>query len=196
MIEPSSVRVVTRRLTLSAAEVGDARALAAYHASNRAHLEPWEPPRSTEANTVAGWLQRLAAYHEEHRRGSALHLLLRRNAAPTDDVCGTVSLTQISRGAFQACYLGFGLATSMVGQGLMYEALVPVIALAFDQLALHRIMANHLPENLRSARLLRRLGFVVDGYARDYLFIAGSWRDHVLTSLTNGNPVPPAVGAS
>jgi ribosomal-protein-alanine N-acetyltransferase len=29
------------------------------------------------------------------------------------------------------------------------------------------------------------VGFVVEGYARDYLFIGGQFRDHVLTSLTH-----------
>jgi ribosomal-protein-alanine N-acetyltransferase len=29
---------------------------------------------------------------------------------------------------------------------------------------------------------LRALGFTVEGYARDYLFIDGAWRDHVLTA--------------
>jgi ribosomal-protein-alanine N-acetyltransferase len=42
-----------------------------------------------------------------------------------------------------------------------------------------------VPTNERSGRLLRRLGFVVEGYARDYLFIGGQFRDHVLTSLTH-----------
>jgi hypothetical protein len=34
----------------------------------------------------------------------------------------------------------------------------------------------------------------VEGYARDYLIVAGAWRDHVLTSLTNpdGDAVDPA----
>jgi ribosomal-protein-alanine N-acetyltransferase len=50
---------------------------------------------------------------------------------------------------------------------------------------LHRIMANHRPENERSARLLERLGFVREGLAKDYLFIDGDWCDHVLTSLTH-----------
>jgi ribosomal-protein-alanine N-acetyltransferase len=44
-----------------------------------------------------------------------------------------------------------------------------------------------VPTNERSAALLRRLGFVVEGYARDYLFIGGKFRDHILTSLTNPN---------
>jgi ribosomal-protein-alanine N-acetyltransferase len=46
-------------------------------------------------------------------------------------------------------------------------------------------MANYIPCNERSARVLKRLGFEVEGYARDYLFLAGNWQDHVLTSLIN-----------
>jgi ribosomal-protein-alanine N-acetyltransferase len=72
----------------------------------------------------------------------------------------------------------------------MQEALTGAIAYVFDELRLHRIMANYMPINERSGRLLRRLGFVVEGYARDYLFIAGGWRDHVLTALVNPKPMP------
>ena len=39
--------------------------------------------------------------------------------------------------------------------------------------------------NERSGAVLRRLGFVPEGYARDYLFIDGAWRDHVLTARIN-----------
>jgi ribosomal-protein-alanine N-acetyltransferase len=46
-------------------------------------------------------------------------------------------------------------------------------------------MANYLPQNERSARVLKGLGFVVEGYAKDYLYIDGRWQDHVLTALTN-----------
>jgi ribosomal-protein-alanine N-acetyltransferase len=46
-------------------------------------------------------------------------------------------------------------------------------------------MANYIPTNERSGLLLKRLGFAVEGYARDYLLINGQWRDHVLTALTN-----------
>ncbi|MEM9194984.1 MAG: GNAT family N-acetyltransferase, partial [Myxococcota bacterium] len=71
------------------------------------------------------------------------------------------------------------------GQGLMYEALARAIGFAFEELRLHRVMANHRPENRRSARLLERLGFHNEGFARDYLLIDGKWRDHILTALTN-----------
>jgi ribosomal-protein-alanine N-acetyltransferase len=48
-------------------------------------------------------------------------------------------------------------------------------------------MANYMPRNQRSANVLKRLGFVVEGYARNYLLINNHWEDHILTSLTNPN---------
>jgi ribosomal-protein-alanine N-acetyltransferase len=102
---------------------------------------------------------------------------------PDGPILGQVSLRNVIRGAFQACHLGYSLDQQAVGKGLMFEALTTVITYAFDEMSLHRIMANYIPTNDRSGRLLRRLGFVVEGYARDYLFLAGKWQDHVLTSL-------------
>jgi ribosomal-protein-alanine N-acetyltransferase len=50
---------------------------------------------------------------------------------------------------------------------------------------LHRVQANHLEENERSARVLARVGFAREGLARNYLFINGRWRDHVLNARLN-----------
>lgn len=96
-----------------------------------------------------------------------------------------IGFSNFIRGAFQACYLGYSVDKGHEGQGYMREALQASITYVFDELQLHRIMANYMPVNRRSGGLLRRLGFVVEGYARDYLQINGNWEDHVLTSLTN-----------
>ena len=45
--------------------------------------------------------------------------------------------------------------------------------------------------NERSGSLLRRLGFAVEGYARDLLYLRGAWRDHVMTALLNPRWKPP-----
>jgi ribosomal-protein-alanine N-acetyltransferase len=50
-----------------------------------------------------------------------------------------------------------------------------------------------MPHNTRSAAVLKRLGFAVDGYARDYLMIDGRWQDHILTSLLNPDWTQPAT---
>ena len=69
----------------------------------------------------------------------------------------------------------------------MTEALGSALTYVFEELGIHRVMANYLPENERSAALLERLGFMKEGFARDYLMIAGRWRDHVLTAKNNPN---------
>ena len=66
----------------------------------------------------------------------------------------------------------------------MYEALQKLIPFILEDIGLHRIMANYMPANLRSANLLKRLGFVIEGFAKNYLKINGKWEDHVLTALS------------
>ncbi len=110
-----------------------------------------------------------------------------------DTIVGWVNLSNIVRGAFQACHLGYSLAANAQGNGIMTEALRALIPFAFDELQLHRIMANYMPHNIRSAAVLARLGFSIEGFAKDYLYIAGAWQDHVLTSLINPNASAPGA---
>lgn len=72
----------------------------------------------------------------------------------------------------------------------MSEAVGKAIQYMFEKQKLHRIMANYMPSNERSARLLRKLGFVIEGHAKKYLLINGQWEDHILTSLTNEKWIP------
>jgi ribosomal-protein-alanine N-acetyltransferase len=96
-----------------------------------------------------------------------------------------VNLNNVVRGVFAAAHLGYSVDAQDQGAGFGREAVGAVVQFAFERLRLHRVMANYQPTNERSARLLRRLGFVPEGFARDYLFIAGAWRDHVLTAKNN-----------
>jgi ribosomal-protein-alanine N-acetyltransferase len=135
---------------------------------------------------------RLALLHarEEWSAGQSARFVFFRRGEEDGPVVGNASFTEIVRGPLLGCFLGYKLDEKAQGQGLMFEGLTAAIAWAFDELGLHRISANYRPTNERSGRVLRRLGFVVEGYARDYLFIDGAWRDHILTSLTNPKARP------
>ena len=163
-------------------------AIARFLADNFAgHLDRWSPPPAPDFFTEGFWADRLAFAVEEFHADRAARFVLQPRAsdAGTAPVLGTVNYTNIVRGAFHACHLGYQVARAQQGQGLMAEALAATNAFMFDAMRMHRIMANYRPENERSRRLLERLGFVREGLARDYLFIDGAWRDHVLTSLTH-----------
>ena len=115
--------------------------------------------------------------------GMAVHFIA--TDPQTGAMLAACNFTNIVRGIFQACHLGFSVDHALQGQGLMYEVAQVGITYMFDTQGLHRIMANHLPSNVRSEQLLRRLGFVREGHARAYLKIAGQWEDHVLNALVN-----------
>src|SRR5262249_50728813 len=150
------------------------------------------PPRPVDFYTLGFHERGLQKALEEFDADQSLRLyVLRRGEEDTGSIIGAVNFDQFFRRAFQRCILGYSVDGACEGQGLLREALEAAIGYVFDELGFHRIEANHVPENLRSAGLLRRLGFDVQGYARDYLFIGGAWRDHVLNAKTNPKPMTP-----
>ncbi|MCD1127527.1 ribosomal protein S5-alanine N-acetyltransferase [Jinshanibacter sp. LJY008] len=177
------VSLATDRLTVRLACERDAYRLADYYTENREFLKPWEPVRDQSYCYPSGWQVRLNLINELHKQGSAYYFLL----LDTDEkeVRGVANFSNVIRGDFHACVLGYSLGQKWEGQGLMYEALQPALRYMFNQQRMHRIMANYMPHNQRSGNLLLRLGFEREGYAKQYLRIDGNWQDHVMMALTN-----------
>lgn len=93
-------------------------------------------------------------------------------------IIGYMNISQIVRGSFQSAFLGYGAVAAYAGQGYMSEGLQLVLARAFTQLKLHRLEANIQPGNVASIALVKKAGFVHEGFAERYLKINGRWRDH------------------
>lgn len=172
----------------------DAQEICDFALRNRAHLEKWSPPLPDNYYTEIFWRDAVQKSIDGERTGSRVNFVMRDCAAASGGpIIGTITLSEIVRGAFQACYLGYNIDATYEGKGLMQDGLRLAIEYAFEDLKLHRIMANYRPENERSAKTLKALGFVIEGVAKDYLYSGGAWRDHVLTSLTNANALPGAT---
>ena len=181
-MELPSIR--TERLLLRIPSGEDVPALVDYHQRNRTHLKPFSPTFPEGFFTEEYWQRKVEANIDEYHLGISCRFFFFQQESP-DRVVGHCSFSQIFKGAFHACYLGYTIDQEYEGKGVMREGLKGGIDYMFGERNLHRIMANYMPHNVRSARVLRRLGFVVEGYARDYLQIDGKWEDHILTSLTN-----------
>jgi ribosomal-protein-alanine N-acetyltransferase len=100
-----------------------------------------------------------------------------------DAIVGAFNIGEIVRGLFQSAYLGYYAFAPYAGAGYMSEGLELVLHVAFRVLKLHRVEANVQPTNRRSLTLVRRAGFVREGYSRRYVRVAGQWRDHVRMAL-------------
>ncbi|MFN3235921.1 MAG: ribosomal protein S5-alanine N-acetyltransferase [Pseudomonadales bacterium] len=174
-------RLQTPRLVLRFLQVDEAEKILRFRLENREHLGPWEPLRRPEYYTLSYWQLQLQVLRRDYQQGSSLCLTILN--IDESEVLGVCNFTNIVRGTFQSCHLGYALAQRHEGKGLMAEALSSACAHVFSEMRLHRIMANYLPKNQRSGRLLTKLGFEKEGKARKYLLINGRWEDHVLTSL-------------
>ncbi|MBK7585182.1 MAG: GNAT family N-acetyltransferase [Myxococcales bacterium] len=193
--EESPVLLQTERLVLTLLPPSAAKRVLGFQADNRAHLSGWSPPFPPGYFNEEYWIWRLDQNRAEYLEDRSCRLQITSADQPDGPVIGQISFTQYSRGPHQSCNLGYSIDHRHQGRGLMKEGLTAALELAFGRLAFHRVAANYMPTNERSGRLLRSLGFVVEGYARDYLYLAGAWRDHVLTSLHNPDPSPPGVRA-
>jgi [ribosomal protein S5]-alanine N-acetyltransferase len=175
------IRIETPRLVLSVLGPDDARLVRDHYERNLRHLERWEPARPPEHLTEAYWADRLAQAQEESAQGTALRLFL--VSRETLDIVGCCNFTVFVREPLFSCRLGYHLDRDAEGQGYMHEGAAAAIRHVVGDQGITRIEATYDVENVRSARVLDRLGFEVEGHARRYLFTGGAWRDHVLTAL-------------
>lgn len=129
--EPSDI-LITERLSLRLASRRHASALLGYCIANRAHLSPWEPSRSESFYTLPSIEARLESMEREIAAGLAIHLLLFDKEE--DQLIGDCNFTNIVRGPFQACHLGFSIAHHHEGRGLMRECLSTAIQYLFAEL--------------------------------------------------------------
>lgn len=174
-----AVWLETRHWWLETVHPGHADLFARLHQRNQGHfLQAMhvEPDMCT-ASFWTSVLQRQQAWFDD---GSGVFLAGFRKGAMQREIGCAISFSGIVHGEFQACWLGYRIDERLQGRGLMHDAVAPAIRQMFDRYGLHRICASHLAENLRSGALLRRLGFGVEGYARDFMHTNGQWRDHVL----------------
>ncbi|WP_394147547.1 GNAT family N-acetyltransferase [Shewanella atlantica] len=181
----------------------DYQLLIDYYHNNRAHLAAWEPEREPDYFCKYRVRRRLMESNELFSVGAAVHFVAftvdeqardvkAKDVKTRDDndvnyneIIGVCNFTNIIRGSFQACSLGYSIAEAHQGKGLMKEILTAGIDYMFTEQNLHRIMANYIPSNTRSGALLSSLGFEQEGVAKSYLKIAGRWQDHCLTSKIN-----------
>jgi ribosomal-protein-alanine N-acetyltransferase len=162
------------RITLSQPSTSDkSDYIAAVEASRSLH-HPWLQLNAT-SDGFATYLDR---YAKEDQRAYLVR------DAETNALVGFVNANNIVFGAFQSTFLGYGAFAGGQGRGLMTEAVRLAITDLFAVMGLHRVEANIQPGNVSSIRLVERLGFRKEGFAPDYLFIDGAWRDHERWALT------------
>lgn len=181
---PSRVRLLRRplrseRLELSPIDIHDADSFYYAVEESRSALEPWLPwvPHN---HSIEDSQRYAAACERDWISGTAARFFVR--LIDTDRVIGVVSLENCSP-THRGCYLGYWLHVSFWGRGLMTEAAERALSFAFEEMNAHRVVCAAGTQNLRSLKVIERLGLHFEGVAREAEWIEQRWISHAVHSV-------------
>jgi ribosomal-protein-serine acetyltransferase len=164
-------------LELRLYEESDADELFAVVDADRAHLRQWLP-----------WLDRIKGVEDERAFIRASRERFARengfNAGIWHDgrFVGSVGLHYIDR-ANRKTEIGYWLAASAQGRGIMTRAVRVVLREMFEAQKLNRVALYAATENHRSRAVAERVGFTLEGVAREAEWLYEHFHDLAIYSM-------------
>lgn len=169
----------TSRLILRTLDTSEGHLSLDYYKANRSFLAPFEPTRDKSFYELSHHNKLVTLEQTEMDQLRLLRLWIFLKDGSLLRPIGNLAFSNIVRGVFLNCFLGYKLDHEYIKQGYMTEALSKAIDLMFTEYGLHRIEANIMPKNKPSIALTEKLGFYKEGLAQKYLRINGVWEDHI-----------------
>jgi [ribosomal protein S5]-alanine N-acetyltransferase len=171
-----------KQVTLREPRMEDFAAWRELRQSSRSFLEPWEPTWKDDELLASSYRKRMQHYARLAEDDAAYAFFIFDDAQK--QLLGSITLSNVRRGVALMATLGYWIGAQHARQGHMTDAINTLVQFSADALDLHRLEAACLPANTASMRLLERTGFTREGFAKNYLKIAGKWEDHVLWGRT------------
>jgi len=161
--------------------------------ANSGWLSPWEatlPPGSQVGpTTYAGLVRSLTRQAREGRMLPWLIFYDTSEGRTRPDLAGQLTVSGIVGGSASWGQIGYWVDERLAGRGIVPTAVAMAVDYCFEVMHLHRIEIAIRPENEKSLRVVRKLGFREEGLRPRYLHIDGSWRDHLVFAV-NPEEVP------
>lgn len=175
----------TQNLSLVILNSDSAEEVLDFYCRNKEFLDPWEPKKAPRFFTKNYQRASLMYDHQQALEGDSFRFWIIKKE--DNSIIGAVSITNIIRGAFKSCFLGYKMDKNETGKGYVTEAIKKIIDVTFNDLQLHRLEAHVMPQNVSSLRVMEKLEFKKEGYGEKYLQINGKWEDHLHFALINEN---------
>jgi ribosomal-protein-alanine N-acetyltransferase len=178
------VRLYGARVLLRPLAPNDFRSWSEVRRRNDEWLTVWEPSRHAHQPDPTVDKTAFASRCLQRDRDRAAGTAYQFGLFVDQHVAGEVNLNNVIRGAMQSGTIGYWIDQQHAGNGYVAEGVVLLVQFAFEQLHLHRVEICIVPRNLRSRRVVEKLGIREEGVAQRYLEINGTWEDHVRYGFT------------
>lgn len=161
---------------------------AAYHDLRRLNEQwtgPWDATRPPEADGgVWTYAQMVRSFNADARAGRSLPWAITWSDAGAPPVlAGQMTIAGITYGSARWCSAGYWVDVRRAGHGIVPTALALAGDYCFGVLRLHRLEVAIRPENVKSLRVVEKLGFRYEGERPRYLHVDHDWRDHLMFAL-------------
>lgn len=153
----------------------DANSMFEYYVRNKQYLKPFEPSREECFYTFEAQKQILMESYKQFLNGEGVNF----GIYSSNSLVGKIQVSNITYGVFKNAIVGYSIDENCQGKGWMKEALSLVLDYGFNEMELHRIEASTLVDNIKSQSVLLGCGFEKLGLNKKYLYINGTWRDHI-----------------
>lgn len=170
-------QLTTARLSLRQLALADAPAVQRLR-SDMEVMKYINRPLTLTVQEAEAWI-RIVLENLEKSDGITWCIALKE--APAEHI-GNIGLWRIEKENYRA-EIGYMLEPSLQGKGLMYEAICQVMEYGFKEMKLHSIEAQLDPRNAASAALLKKAGFVQEGYYKENYYLRGQFADSAVYSL-------------
>jgi ribosomal-protein-serine acetyltransferase len=144
---------------------------------NRQHLRPWliwvDGTLKEEHS-----LEYIRSARQEQYDQKSMALGIFRN----EKLIGGMGMHQWDH-RLKKAQIGYWLTREEEGKGILSRCAATMLHYLFDQLQLNKVELHHLPGNVRSAAVARRLNFTVEGILRDSFLMNGKLNDLIVNGL-------------
>ncbi len=170
--------IVNPKFYLSSFALGDKPALLEYLHTRDVYNTTLNIPYPYTEGDADWWLNRRMESLKTQAKETTFAL---RN--DREKLIGAVGAEGVNPGISHRAEIGYWLAKPFWGQGIMTDALRAFVSYAFDELHLLRLTAHVFENNLRSARVLEKNGFQLEGKLRKHFIKDGKLIDARLYGL-------------
>ena len=165
------MRLKTERLILREFIIDDWTAVLAYQ-SDPLYLRYYHWSDRTPGNVMAFVNMFLEWQRERPRTKFQLAVVPKDNKQLIGN-CGI----RINNVELREANIGYELNSQFWGKGYATEAALAILHFGFEELGMHRIVANTLAVNKGSVRVLEKLGMRLEAQELEKEFIKGRWYD-------------------